>query len=83
MDFSIYSQDPKTGEKSVSLTILWISVIYLISMGVLQALGKVGDTGMAMEFFGVSSGLYFGRRIDFNKTTKTSSVEQDVSNGGS
>lgn len=63
---NIYAEDPnKPGYKSVSLTILWISVVYLITMGILQALGKVPDTIMAMEFFGISSGLYFGRRVQF------------------
>ena len=64
---TVYAKDPKTGQYSVSLTILWISVVFLITMGVLQALGKVQDINMSMEFFGISSGLYFGRRVNFSK----------------
>lgn len=76
----IYALDPKNGQKSVSLTILWVSVIYLMAAGVLQALGKIPDTTMAMEFFGISSGLYFGRRVNFKSGD---SVEQsNQSNGG-
>jgi len=63
----LYAKDPKNGQYSVSLTILWISVVYLLTMGVLQALGKVQDVNVAMEFFGISSGLYFGRRVNFTK----------------
>lgn len=64
---NLYCRDPKTQEPSVSLTILWLSVIYLITMGVLTALGKINETNVAMEFFGMSAGLYFGRRFNINK----------------
>lgn len=64
---NLYAKDPKDNTPSVSLTILWISVVYLLTLGVLQVLGKVTETGIAMEFFGMSSALYFGRRVQFTK----------------
>lgn len=62
---NLYCPDPKDGKPSVSLTVLWLSIAYLLTLGVLQAMGKVNDTGVAMEFFGISSALYFGRRVSF------------------
>lgn len=62
----LYSRDPNTGKASVSLTILWISVVLLVVVGVLQCLKQVESTTLALEFFGISASLYFGRRVNFN-----------------
>lgn len=74
---SLYSKDPKTGEPSVSLTILWISVVYLLTMGVLQAIGKIEETNVALEFFGVSSALYFGRRVNIGSRNFGADVQSN------
>lgn len=75
---NLYSKDPKTGEPSVSLTVLWVSIVYLITMGVLQAMGKVDATGSAMEFFGISSALYFGRRVNLNGKTYSEDEKEET-----
>jgi hypothetical protein len=72
----IWVRDPKDDAPSVSLTVLVVSLIYLVTMGALQALGKIQDVGIATEFFGVSSGLYFGRRLSFSKTGTDVSSDQ-------
>lgn len=61
--------DPSTNKPSVSLTNLVISIAFLLTMSVLQALGKVQEVGSAMEYFGISSALYFSRRVNFSKGT--------------
>lgn len=61
-------RDNKTGRGSISYTFVWLS-------GTLVLFGLVGkwshyldiDLSNAITFFGVSSGLYWGRAIDTNK----------------
>lgn len=72
----LWVKDPSSQTPSVSLTVLIVSLIYLVTMGVLQALGKIQDVGIATEFFGVASGLYFGRRLSFSKTGTDVSSDQ-------
>lgn len=64
----MYLKDPKTGKRSVSLTIVWISLTFLIFTGILDVLGKVQGTSIALEFFLVACSLYWGRRVSFSKT---------------
>lgn len=63
----LYSKDPQTNKPSVSLTLLWVAVILYITFGILDRMGKVQGVGAFAEFFYTTLGLYFGRRIDFNK----------------
>lgn len=65
--FKLYTKDPKTKEDSVSLTLLWIAVILYVTFGILDRMGKVQGVGAFAEFLWTTMGLYFGRRIDFNK----------------
>jgi len=67
MQFKIpFVQDPITKKPSVSLTNLFISTIFLLVAASLDLTGKVEDTSIALEYFGVSSALYFSRRINLN-----------------
>jgi hypothetical protein len=77
LNLPICFNDPKDGKPSVSLTNLVISITYLVVMGVLQALGKVQDSGMAMEYFGISSALYFGRRVQFKGKTYDTNINEE------
>lgn len=63
----MYLKHPGEKEKSVSLTLLIISFIILIGMGILQAFNVVQSIGPFMEIFITTVTLYFGRRIPFDK----------------
>lgn len=73
----IWVNDPKDSKPSVSLSNLVVSIVYLLAMGVLQALGKVQDSGMAMEYFGISSALYFGRRVQFGGKSFNTDIQSE------
>lgn len=69
--------DPKTNKSSVSLTNFCLSVAFLLIVGSLQVAGKINDTGLAVEYFGLSCALYFGRKFSFaGKTFEPESVEE-------
>jgi len=60
-----YMIDPKTGEPSVSLTMLNIAIAaYLIAAG-LSLVGIVSGVGPLQEFLYTTTALYFGRRFSF------------------
>jgi len=69
--------DPLTDKPSVSLTNLVISVLFLLVASGLDLAGKVKDTSSAVEYFGISSALYFGRRININGRDFSSESEND------
>jgi hypothetical protein len=59
--------DPKTKEKSVSLTFVVItSVLCCIAAG-LEMAGVVKSTSILMELYMSSCGLYFGRKFTGTK----------------
>lgn len=58
--------DPITKRPSVSLTNLFISILFLLVAATLDLMGKVKGTSIAIEYFGISSALYFSRRIKIN-----------------
>jgi hypothetical protein len=64
----LYLTDPKDGKPSVSLTIVLISLLFLLTCGILDLLGKVEGTSIALEFFIIACSLYFGRRMSLSKT---------------
>jgi hypothetical protein len=68
--------DPITKKASVSLTKLVISILFLLVSAALDLAGKVRDTSIALEYFGVSSALYFSRRININGRSFSSESEQ-------
>jgi hypothetical protein len=75
-----FVQDPITKTPSVSLSNLVISVLFLLVAASLDLAGKVKGTSIALEYFGVSSALYFSRRINLNGRS-FSAESEDKSNG--
>jgi len=69
--------DPATKKPSVSLTNLMISTVFLLVAAGLDLSGKVKDTSIALEYFGVSSALYFSRRISINGREFTSESDKN------
>lgn len=57
--------DPKTKDKSVSLTLLMISFVGIIISGSLEISGIVNTTSVLPEIFYGCCATYFGRRIKF------------------
>ncbi len=65
-------RDPKTGLGSISLTLVFVSSIFVI-IGIVGKWAKVaGDIDMnnAMEFFYTSCALYFGRQWQMKSGNK-------------
>lgn len=75
-----FVQDPITKVPSVSLTNLVISILFLLVAASLDLAGKVKGTSIALEYFGVSSALYFSRRINLNG--RSFSAESEDKNNG-
>jgi hypothetical protein len=71
-----FIQDPITKQPSVSLTNLVVSIILLLVATGLDLAGKVKGTSIVLEYFGVSSALYFSRRININGREFTSESEK-------
>lgn len=69
--------DPNTKLPSVSLTNLFIATLFLIVAASLHLAGKVETTSIAIEYFGISSALYFGRRINIGKKEFSSSKKKE------
>lgn len=68
--------DPITKKASVSLTNLVISILFLLVAAAMDLAGKVKDTSIALEYFGISSALYFSRRVNINGRSFSSESEQ-------
>lgn len=66
----LYLTDPKTKEKSVSLTLMLVSFILALVAGGLEMAGLVKGTSISLELFWGTAGLYFGRKF----TTRGQSV---------
>ena len=58
----MYLKDPKTGEQSVSLTMMIASFV-LTTAAAVYMFAKTGSTGLLETQFFTLIGLYFGRRI--------------------
>lgn len=69
--------DPKTKEKSVTLTLLFLSFLLVIGAIICQIIGKVDSTSVSLELFYACLANYFGRKFDFKrvKTGKDESTE--------
>ena len=68
-------RDPKTQMGSITYTFTWVSG-NLVLFGLIGKYAKMFDIDLtnALTFFGVCSGLYFGRNLTPNtKTTETES----------
>jgi hypothetical protein len=71
-------RDPKTGVGSVSLTLVFLSSVFVI-VGIVGKWSKVvGEIDMnnAMEFFYASSALYFGRQWQNKSEIKADSTQE-------
>lgn len=71
-----FIQDPITKLPSVSLTNLVISILFLLVAAGLDLAGEVKGTSIALEYFGVSSALYFSRRINVNGRSFTAESDE-------
>jgi hypothetical protein len=66
------ARDPKTGQGSVSLTMLFLS----FNMVIVGLIGKYSkmlegvDIGQALNLFTICSALYFGRKLSSSKDPK-------------
>lgn len=63
--------DPKTKEKSVTLTAFVVSTLSLVGSGWLECFGHAKSTGPFIEMFVSTALLYLGRRVDI-KSSKLS-----------
>jgi hypothetical protein len=59
--------DPKTGEKSVSLTVLALSTVVMVVAIGLQLSGIAKDVSLATEWWFGAAGLYWGRKFTTSK----------------
>ena len=69
-----YFKDPKTGEPSLTLTLVWISFYMLIAGSIAFIMGRIETTGPLLEIYITNATLYFSRR--FNLSTKNLTVTQ-------
>lgn len=64
---SLWLQDPKTKEKSVSLSLMVVSFVALLVASTFHLSGLVQNTSSLTELFGICTSLYFGRRWSNSK----------------
>ena len=77
----MYLTDPKTGEKSVTLTFLVVSFLLFSGFAAASALGHVKDVNSLSELFYACAALYFGRRVKVGtKTFEMNQGKKDESN---
>lgn len=69
--------DPKTGESSVSLTMLVVTFVLVLVAVCLSMAGVIKDTSIVTELFYGNLALYFGRRLSFSNKTPTTEVTVD------
>jgi len=72
-------RDPKHGVSSVSLTMMFTSFLVCIIGLIGKMSGFLGgvDMSAALTLLGITSGLYFGRNVQFNKDNKISTKLKD------
>lgn len=74
---TIWVKDPKTGELSVSLTLVVVfSLVALFGM-FLEMSGLTNNTSMSFEMFGAASALYFGRKYTSHKGASISGKDKE------
>lgn len=74
----MYLTDPKTKEKSVSLTFLVVSFVLFSGFSAAGAFGYVKEINSLSELFYACAALYFGRRVKVG--TKTFETKQETKN---
>lgn len=70
LNLSIWVEDPKTKEKSVSLTLVVLATVLYMGAIVANISGISISDNLIQEFWFGSCALYFGRRISFSKDGK-------------
>lgn len=60
---NFWLSDPRTKQPSVSLTMLTVTFVTFLVTSILQMLGKGTSPAGLTEMFGITAGLYFGRRF--------------------
>jgi len=70
-----FIKDPKTGESSVSLTLMLVTFMGAVIASVLEMCNLVESTSLAAELFYATSALYFGRRFNIGKDKSLESGE--------
>lgn len=68
--------DPKDDKPSVSLSLFALSVVTLLTVGLLNVFSLVSTIGPFSEFFYAASALYFGRRLNINKSGITADSDK-------
>lgn len=61
----LWIKDPTTGQPSVSLSLLILSVVLMVVFIGLEAFEVMKSSSLLDEFFLTSVGLYFGRRVNY------------------
>lgn len=59
----MYLKDPRSGQKSVSLTLMMVSFASVLVCSFAHMAGKLDSTGPLLELFYATAALYFGRRF--------------------
>ncbi len=71
---NLWLTDPKNGEKSVSLTLLFVaSALMLVAIG-LDSFGILKASALLDQFFWGTAALYFGRKISTKRGENTTDV---------
>ena len=71
----VFIIDPKTELPSVSLTMLVLSFLGAGLASILQMAKIVDNASIALQLFGISCGLYFGRNLNVSK--ESIKIEED------
>lgn len=71
----IWVKDPKSGDSSVSLTIVVIMTLVCLFGMALEITGVTNNTSMSFEMFGAACGLYWGRKWTSSKGASLESKE--------
>lgn len=75
----MWLKDPKDDKPSVSLTLLVLSCIVLLIVGLLDCFGIIKSTSIFLEFTMSLIALYFGRRLTFKGQVFGDSEEKEKS----
>lgn len=72
----MWIKDPKTGEESVSLTLVIVSATVCFIAAGLEMAGLIKTVSICFEMFGASCGLYWGRRFGNGKVNISEDLKQ-------
>lgn len=75
---NMYFKDPKTGEQSISLTLLIVTFLCAIGAGALNMFGKTSSTSIFAELFYSSAALYFSRRFSIGGKSFSADKAEEI-----